>query len=538
MDENGGHHVAGTVWADLPFHLNIMSSFLHGANQNASVFHPLKSAFFADTHLAYPFLPDFSTAFMVAAGSSLREALVEQAVLLLGAFVILLYRLGYRLTTDHVASCAGVVLTFCCGGIGVVHLWENYTWDNFIQCVRFVLVCPAARAAPAHLPFASLPNRSKDHVFHLVNAPDAFWFSLPAHILFPQRTTQFAYSIDIVILLLVLVSQLQTPTGKKRDADLQLRNHNGRYHDDDDHSRGGPGDHDDDAPVSAAASRMPSLLDSKHPPRPAAVTVSPSQQTQLLVAAGFVTGLLPYLQPHSFVAIGSVVIVVAVMDVGTKLRRNPSLRAPPVVQAVKSWMLYAGVAFAVAIPQMMMFFGRVAHSRGFIRLNAWTFMGLTRQWARSLGLYVPLYALSWLAIRRRFHSSQFFFGALAVFVEANLIIFQPWELDNTKVFYIWVFIASPMVCVVLTRMAHRLKWVGQVLVVATFLSLILSGLTLCYQETIGGDGVVFESADIEYATWIRANTAPTARFLTPVEHSPKHIRVVRLRSLLCCGWLA
>jgi hypothetical protein len=63
-----GFWVGGTTWADLPFHLNIMSSFLYGANADASVFRPLASVFFSNSTLAYPYLPDFHTAFNVAAG--------------------------------------------------------------------------------------------------------------------------------------------------------------------------------------------------------------------------------------------------------------------------------------------------------------------------------------------------------------------------------------------------------------------------------------------------------------------------------------
>jgi hypothetical protein len=63
-----GFWVGGTTWADLPFHLNIMSSFLYGANAEGSVFRPLASVFFSNSTLAYPYLPDFHTALNVAAG--------------------------------------------------------------------------------------------------------------------------------------------------------------------------------------------------------------------------------------------------------------------------------------------------------------------------------------------------------------------------------------------------------------------------------------------------------------------------------------
>jgi hypothetical protein len=65
----------GTTWADLPFHLNIVSSFLYGANENATVLKPLASVFYSNATLAYPFLPDFHAAFNVAAGRCVVDVL-------------------------------------------------------------------------------------------------------------------------------------------------------------------------------------------------------------------------------------------------------------------------------------------------------------------------------------------------------------------------------------------------------------------------------------------------------------------------------
>ncbi len=61
--------VAGSVYADLPFHLNLLSSFVYGCNQQATAFSSLLSPFYSGEHLAYPYIPDFYSAALVAAGS-------------------------------------------------------------------------------------------------------------------------------------------------------------------------------------------------------------------------------------------------------------------------------------------------------------------------------------------------------------------------------------------------------------------------------------------------------------------------------------
>jgi hypothetical protein len=97
---------------------------------------------------------------------------------------------------------------------------------------------------------------SKDHVFHLVNNRDAYWFSLPAHILLPQRTTQFAYSIDLVILMCALSALRRRVAKVKSDDDAPSSNG--------DVSDGGVGE------------------------------MTPQQQRSLLLFAAFCTALLPF----------------------------------------------------------------------------------------------------------------------------------------------------------------------------------------------------------------------------------------------------
>ena len=48
LKRKGNDHIAGgSVYGDLPFHLNLVTSFLNGCNENATVFSSLMSSFFA-----------------------------------------------------------------------------------------------------------------------------------------------------------------------------------------------------------------------------------------------------------------------------------------------------------------------------------------------------------------------------------------------------------------------------------------------------------------------------------------------------------
>lgn len=209
------------------------------------------------------------------------------------------------------------------------------------------------------------------------------------------------------------------------------------------------------------------------------------------------------------------------------------------------WVGYGVIAFAVGLPQFIPFFGRVSSNHSFIRfVTVWSTMrspGPVSLWFKALGLYVPLFALS-AALLSRTRPTQWYFyvGFTVVFVEANFIIFQPWEMDNTKVFYIWVFGASVYITsllrsfILLGRGRIFLIALLSLIAGATYITLTTSGVLCAVQETVS-NSEMFDLVDVEYALWVRDNTPPDAVFMVPSEHYPRHFRVVRAsRTLLAC----
>jgi hypothetical protein len=67
-NEFGEYMVGGSVYGDMPFHLNIINSFLHGVNDHANIFSGFAAVFFADGELVYPFMPDWYMAVLVGSG--------------------------------------------------------------------------------------------------------------------------------------------------------------------------------------------------------------------------------------------------------------------------------------------------------------------------------------------------------------------------------------------------------------------------------------------------------------------------------------
>lgn len=134
LKDGNGYYVGGSTYGDMPFHLNIINSFLNGVNQHASLFDGFRAVFFADAKLVYPVIPDWHTAVLVASGASFHFALSSVGVLLVSSFLLLLLAFNLRLTGSGIASSLAVLLTLMCGGIGgFVWLFTDFTIAGLFQ---------------------------------------------------------------------------------------------------------------------------------------------------------------------------------------------------------------------------------------------------------------------------------------------------------------------------------------------------------------------------------------------------------------------
>jgi hypothetical protein len=101
---------------DLPFHLSAISSFAQGNN------FPPEDPVFAGAPFTYPFLSDFLSAILVRAGFSFRYSLFIPNMLLVVAFLSLLFHWTVKLTGERVAGFLAVTLVVFSGGLGWVLL--------------------------------------------------------------------------------------------------------------------------------------------------------------------------------------------------------------------------------------------------------------------------------------------------------------------------------------------------------------------------------------------------------------------------------
>lgn len=104
---------------DLPFHLQVTSSFAYGQN------FPPEDPMYAGTGFAYPYLSDLLAALFVALGASMSEAFLLQNVVTGLALVGLLYRFTLVLTADRLAGFIAPALVLFSGGLGWLFLLQD-----------------------------------------------------------------------------------------------------------------------------------------------------------------------------------------------------------------------------------------------------------------------------------------------------------------------------------------------------------------------------------------------------------------------------
>ena len=142
-------------------------------------------------------------------------------------------------------------------------------------------------------------------------------------------------------------------------------------------------------------------------------------------------------------------------------------------------------------------------------------------WLKNTGLFWPLLLvalLSPLALRGR---ARLLIAAFSlVFLVANIVKFQPWDWDNSKLLVFWYMASGVAVGAMLIRV-FRMAAIGPVLAGIAWLTLIASGALslLQFLPPQGPSYLWFSAEDIQLAAQVRQLTPPRAVFVTGADPS-------------------
>jgi hypothetical protein len=483
-----------TVWADWSQHLATASSFAVAHNL------PPQNPLFSGQDLRYPFLPDFQSATLVTLGASPAVALALPGALLAVCITLLVVVLAVRLGAGVAVGVLAAAICMIGGGLGFTGILSDaclHHGFSAAQCSWSGLAAhpgdiPAIVAGTIHdLPgLVAAQPRAYDGLLTSAQSqplPNQQWYTPLFAWWLPQRSILYGFSGALAALILLLAA---------------VRSRRRAY--------------------------------------------------ESFALAGLLLGLMPLIHIHTLIAMAIVGAVLA-----TQWRHRGwlvTLAVTCIVAAPRLFTLVGGPhgsavdanLFPTVEPGWMYLPGAgrpllsvaslVGGVGGLIRAvltpQYWAF------WIANTGIAVPLCAAVALALALARVPGRVGAAALrvralfptdlvrvamalsAVFVVANLVVFQSWDWDNTKLFAYWYLGAALLVSTLVVRWWRRWWRGAAAAVVAT--TVLLTGVLVLVRllpwtpanDSIGGPYTTATVDDVRLAAAVAAATPSNAVFLT------------------------
>ena len=224
-----------------------------------------------------------------------------------------------------------------------------------------------------------------------------------------------------------------------------------------------------------------------------------------MAAAGVMAGLLPLVHTHTFLVVMGMAGCLALI-----FRR-----------LWREWLLFAGLAILVALPELQWIRGIDAQKlKNFIFWHPGWDHGSYNPvvfWWVNTGLFIPLLlvALLWPSDKDGLPKQvlKFYAPFALCFVVPNFITVAPWAWDNIKVLFWWYTASVPLVAWLLARELRQRSW-RRWLAAGAFLSLILAGALDLVRVVSGGE---------TYQEYAPHDLAATEMVL---QHTPPHAVVL------------
>jgi hypothetical protein len=191
----------------------------------------------------------------------------------------------------------------------------------------------------------------------------------------------------------------------------------------------------------------------------------------------------------------------------------------------RGWFTFFAAWVAVAAPQLFIQQGGGLGAAGAIRFHPGWVAGSEAWWwfwLKNLGAFIPLLAVSLFdrALWDR-TASRMLWAFMPIFVVGNLVVFQPWDWDNTKILVYWFLAVCILVAGTLAKLwREHAAIAARLLLIVTILTMTLSGLLENLQQALGLDRHLLSSREeVGVALAVRQATAPHAIFATGLQHN-------------------
>ena len=261
---------------------------------------------------------------------------------------------------------------------------------------------------------------------------------------------------------------------------------------------------------------------------------------KMFFLAGIFTGFTPQIQVHSFAALAQWAIIYCLVTFPFS-----SKNFQVYFKRILLWALFAIVANAIAIPQLFPFFHRIGESRlTFVKIRPL----LLSSNEKKLGFIIGPIVMWWRALGTFWVIAQFlgfasatneqikmYLPSLFIFFTSNIIQYQPWSHDNSKLFFAgWVPVALPFVSTYLTILAKNKKTL--MIAIALIFSCTFSGVLFTSFYFFRQDRILNQE-EINFGFWVSENTPPKSLFLCSQWHG-NTVSGIAGRQIFCGfpGW--
>jgi hypothetical protein len=488
-----------TVWADWSQHLTTAASFASGGNI------PPVNPLFSGTTLLYPFLPDFHAATLMTLGLAPGLALAIPGGILAVVIGMLVVALGRRLGLGTGAGIIAVLICGIGGGLGFIGVFSDACMSHGFtasQCtLQYVVSHPGTGVSIVGWTLHDLPgtivaqHRAYDGLPSdggTPPLPDMQWYTPLMAWWLPQRTLLFGFAAAISVLLLVL---------------------------------------------AGASSHGPSW--------------------EPFALAGVLTGLLPIVHVQTLIALAILLFVlfwrrrrrewfaligIALLLGGVRLAQLAlsahGAAVTPYGTNVYPWLEPGWLANAGTAVNSS---GRLTLSIGNLVTGAIQAIGMlgTAQWwgfwLANLGIAVPMLAVVAIAAAARLGGGsagrvmtaafpvpllELTLGALIIFAACNLVVFQSWNWDNTKLLVYWYLVIALLIGALAANWWRRV-W-PRVAAIVLVAPVLLTGALVVLRllpwtpaaDAVTGPYTIANTQELRLASTIDRVTPKDAVFLT------------------------
>lgn len=251
-----------------------------------------------------------------------------------------------------------------------------------------------------------------------------------------------------------------------------------------------------------------------------------SGKRRAFITIGIFAGCMPMIHTHSFVAFGIICAAMLFLNLPIKKDAENKKKSGVDTAAMKdyiiNWALFGGITIVMAMPQLIFWTFQQASEGSFLSFkydwvneNDPSFWFWLKNWGVVLLAIIPAF------MNANRDTKKLIISAFVVFVVADLVLFQPLEYDNNKLFFVAYMIAIAAVADFLVYAYEQMKNIKgrQVIAVITAVGLFLSGiLTIGREFKSGAQYQTFSNSDLEFAEFVKDNTDPHAVFATHTDH--------------------